>query len=319
MRDRPQVLLIGNGLNLAFNDGFSWNAMLKDIRCNSSEKLPKDPCEFDCPMPLKAIVYTNDNIEEAIKEFKKENNILFGEVNDDRKRQILQNILGIGFDDILTTNYSYELEIAGLNTRGIKETALKKISTHTNAVGQVDSKYLLHSYNKLKFNGFANRIWHIHGEARKPSSMILGHYYYANLLGRMTEYLSKNSNRYEHLYRSEKVLELRSWIDSFILGDVYILGFGFDLSEFDLWWLLNRKKRERAPHGRVYFFDTYDEKSDVRNELLKTLGVEIMDLGIRKPPENDSSRNEVYIDFYNKALERIKSIATENITTVVGG
>lgn len=319
MRDRPQVLLIGNGLNLAFNDGFSWNAMLKDIRCNPSEKLPKDPRKFDCPMPLKAIVYTNDNIEDAIKEFKNENTILFGEVNDDRKRQIFQNILGIGFDDILTTNYSYELEIAGLNTREIKETALIKISTHTNKVDRVEPKYLLHSYNELKSNGLVNRIWHIHGEARKTDSMILGHYYYANLLGRMTEYLSKNSKRYERLYRSEKVLELQSWIDSFILGDVYILGFGFDLSEFDLWWLLNRKKRERAPHGRVYFFDTYDEKSDVRNELLKTLGVEIMDLGIRKPPENDSSRNEVYIDFYNKALERIKSIATENITTVVGG
>ena len=36
------------------------------------------------------------------------------------------------------------------------------------------------------------------------------------------------------------------WLDSFVLGNVNILGLGMDFSELDLWWLLNRKKRESA-------------------------------------------------------------------------
>ena len=64
-------------------------------------------------------------------------------------------------------------------------------------------------------------------------------------------------------------------MDAFILGDVYILGFGFDLSEFDLWWLLNRKFNEKADHGHVYYLEPKSPVLDEKLELLKLLEVEV--------------------------------------------
>ena len=86
-------------------------------------------------------------------------------------------------------------------------------------------------------------IFHIHGEALKPDSVILGHYFYGTLLFSYDNYLTRRAP--QQCYRMEGG-HLLSWLDYFILGDVYTLGFGFDTAEIDLWWLLCRKKRERA-------------------------------------------------------------------------
>ena len=47
MFNRPQVLMIGNGLNLAYG-GVSWGDLLKDISVRTD--IPDD---LHCPMPLK--------------------------------------------------------------------------------------------------------------------------------------------------------------------------------------------------------------------------------------------------------------------------
>ena len=58
---RPQVILLGNGINLAFN-GVSWNDLLNSIAVEEY----KDK-KIDCPMPLKAILVTRDNIDKTLK------------------------------------------------------------------------------------------------------------------------------------------------------------------------------------------------------------------------------------------------------------
>ena len=77
-----------------------------------------------------------------------------------------------------------------------------------------------------------------------PNTVILGHYYYGNLLFCCDEYLTHRAPEQRYpLWPGHEELEALSWLDYFILGDVYSLGFGFDTSEMDLWWLLCRKKR----------------------------------------------------------------------------
>ena len=39
-------------------------------------------------------------------------------------------------------------------------------------------------------------------------------------------------------------MECQGWLDYFLMGDVHAVGFGFDLSEFDIWWAIERKSRE---------------------------------------------------------------------------
>ncbi|MBR1433065.1 AbiH family protein [Ruminococcus sp.] len=105
----------------------------------------------------------------------------------------------------------------------------------------------LHTYNSVLYGGKERRIWHIHGEARKPDSMILGHYYYGNL----TAKIKNESDRLDDAYRREGY-KCKSWMDLFILGDVYIIGTALDVSEIDLWWLINRKARETAAVERPF-------------------------------------------------------------------
>ena len=307
---RPQILLLGNGLNLAYG-GTSWSELLNKIKVR--DDIPK---KLDCPMPLQAVLYTNNDIKTAMENQKQK---LFGSLATEEQTDVLQNILTYSFDEILTTNYSYELEMAALGHSVDVERPIKKKAEHTQKVQRVETKYLLHTYNRAIFNGTQNRIWHIHGEARKPDSMILGHYYYANLLARMVKYTSDNANRYENDAKAGKDTEINSWLDAFILGDVYILGFTFDLSEFDLWWLLNRKMREKAPHGKVYFFEPYSGGFNEKTELLKLLDVEHIDCNIKKPDKNDPRKAEKYREFYDEALIIIKKMMTENKYSLVGG
>ena len=80
-----------------------------------------------------------------------------------------------------------------------------------------------------------------------------------------------------------------SWYLKFFKEDIYILGFGFDLSEQDLWWLLDfriRKikyeKNDLEITNKIYFFDldssdmASEGKCAARNALLRAFGVNII-------------------------------------------
>ena len=69
--------------------------------------------------------------------------------------------------------------------------------------------------------------------------------------------------------------EYKSWVDHFMLDDLYILGFGMDLSEADLWWLLCCKKRH-FPEKENFLFIPKKDLSDEKGLLLKTYGVNVI-------------------------------------------
>lgn len=294
----PQVLLLGNGINRAYEKtAISWGRLIKNVE--GEKEFPDD---LSLPMPLEVVLRTGDNIDKTLR---KECAKLHGCVDSKEMEQILQKILSMGFDHILTTNYSYELEAAAFSCPEISKYKITKCMQHTDEVTAAESRYLLHTYNYVKFQEHANRIWHIHGEARKPDSMILGHYYYGNLLYKYQEFLKKRGNCYYHNQRHQKEQEIKSWIDAFILGDVYILGFGLDFSEMDLWWLLNRKKREKAETGKVYYFAPEEEDFDVKTELLKVYDVQVEHMGYRQK-EMKETGNLAYRRFYQDAIKEIE-------------
>ncbi len=49
---------------------------------------------------------------------------------------------------------------------------------------------MLHTYNLPPAPGGDLPLFHVHGEARVPNTVILGHYYYGNLLFCCDEYLT---------------------------------------------------------------------------------------------------------------------------------
>lgn len=316
---RPQVLLLGNGINRAYADtAISWGRLLKSVE--KGRNLP-DELPVSVPMPLEAVLRTGDSIDETLKKRCAE---LYGRVDSPEMEAVLQRLLSMGFDDILTTNYSYELEAAAVSRPEISKYRITKSMRHTGEVSVAESRYLLYTYNELNYQGHTNRIWHIHGEARKPDSMILGHYYYGNLLYKYQELLKRRGNSYYNNQKAQKMQELGSWIDAFILGDVYILGFGMDFSEMDLWWLLNRKKRENAETGGVYYFAPAARSFDVKTELLRVYNVKVEHFGYLVPgPQKEGTgekeRQEklaesrrMYQSFYQDALDEIEGLMREN-------
>lgn len=290
---RPQILLLGNGINRAFNSD-SWDELLSSIN-KFGDKY--DVSKLRCPETLKAILVTGDKVDEALAKKKRQLSDL-GTEKPSGQIAMLRRLLDIGFDGILTTNYSYELETAALGT--VCENKLRRIQRHTDEVKRCEPRFMLHSYNSVTYNGVEQRIWHVHGEARKHDSMILGHYYYGTLLGKMLEIDKKRGNRYFFDHQAGKPPRIGAWTDAFILGDVYILGFGFGFAETDMWWLLNRKKREYAGvRGKTFFYELNPsgKKDCEKLDLLSLMNVKILPFTVE---------DRRWADAYSEAIDDIE-------------
>lgn len=292
----PQVLLLGNGLNRLGNS-VDWKELIKKIFSNKKADI-NDTALFDIPYPLLAVLATDGCVNNAINSHIE----LFAGLSKDELNRINEpicDLLSMGFDDILTTNYSYELEQAACPKITRDGNGCQKLMRHTSPVSRAEGRYLLHTYNEVQYNGRDNRIWHIHGEARKPSTIILGHYNYGALLRRMQEVIGSRENMQYCLEAQGKPPIMESWLDAFIMGDVYILGFGFDFSEFDLWWLLDRKQREKASHGTVRFYSP-SAGNEIKFMLLETYGVKTECFGFQKQKPD-------YAAFYKEAINDIRA------------
>lgn len=289
----PQVLLLGNGLNRAFG-GESWGKIIEEIWQNNKIKFND---VVSLPFPLQAIVGTDDKVETILAGKPKS---FYGLEDIGKLQSSICRLLNIKFDHILTTNYSYEIERVGNPSISQDGEKCKNIMKHTSACERSESKYLLHTYNSLVYEGYENKVWHIHGEMRKPSGVILGHYSYGRLLGKYMEEMKKAGNKYQNSQKNGKTCRIDSWLDAFILGDVYILGFGLDVSEMDLWWLINRKKREKAEHGKIVIYEpSYGQ--EIKESLLDTYGVKTNNLGYRTEVKGDD-----YAKFYEDAISDIQ-------------
>ena len=174
-----------------------------------------------------------------------------------------------------------------------------------------ETKYLLHTYNAVVREGREQKIWHIHGEARKPGSVILGHYLYGKLLQNYDKHFSARADMQRERQQKGEPPLLESWLDAFIMGDVYILGFGSYFSEWDFWWLLNRKKRERAHHGKTVLYAPKLAQKTVNHALLSVYGVEVRDMGFDEDTLSCAGkaydRSGFFRTFYQSAIKDMQN------------
>ena len=306
---RPQVLLLGNGVNRAFGGG-SWGQLIRDITCNDALR---EGCALHLPMPLRAILVTGDTVGARLREA---GDILYGKLGDPGHVEMLQRLLDLRFDHILTTNFSYELEQAAQPDLVLNDQKLRHMMRHTDGRRQAEAKYLFYTYGVVDWDGRLNKVWHIHGEGRKPDSMVLGHYSYASLLEKISAYVKAEEGRYRREQGRGEPVRIRSWADAFLFGDVYVLGFGFDVSEFDLWWLLDHKKRERAETGGTWFFAPSErlEEGQIneKEELLRVLGVEVRHCDSLRTGGDPLERSLGFRAFYERAMAEIEELMRKN-------
>lgn len=96
------------------------------------------------------------------------------------KDDLLEELVKINFDAIITTNYTYELEyqidrtfkpdVSGKNVYCIGRKPSKARDEWKNIKREFsDTRQLLHTFNRVSNDGKTIDIWHIHGEQRKKS------------------------------------------------------------------------------------------------------------------------------------------------------
>lgn len=193
---RPQVLFLGNGICRAFG-GMSWNGLLDKLK--EEAMYPDNANNYLLPMPLKAAMLTNNRLatkmRNVVKAHDKQNPKVDGydwssfvKVTPEMKAHLL-NLIGKRFDYVLTTNYSYELEAAIVGQDSLSASQIGKMM-HFHEVDHAQTRFLANTFNEAK----DVPVWHVHGEARKPDSMIIGSYYYGKLLRRCVERLDGSSD-----------------------------------------------------------------------------------------------------------------------------
>ena len=288
-RRRPKVLLLGNGLNRVYG-GTSWAGLLEKI--NRTSFTPEQVKSMPCPM--QAVLLSKDHVDISLQDLQRE--LTQCQVHPWLSEQI-QRLLALPFDCVLTPNFTYEVECAMIPDF-LRHP--QRYLHHTSAVPRAENGFMLHTYYSIPREQGDLPLFHIHGEARIPNTVILGHYYYGNLLFCCDEYLTHRApaQRYP-LWPGQEAMPALSWLDYLILGEVYSLGFGFDTSEMDLWWLLCRKKRERAPHGDLWFFEPERQSAQTKRALLEAYNAKCVSLGVKEPAAED------YKGFYELAVKEI--------------
>ena len=263
-------LLLGNGLN-RLSMPLSWHELLEQL---ASELGLAGRIAVDDRKPLSlhfeelcvrlADYDKTRNAEDAVK---KRIATLIQAFPVHRLHRDLANL----FQVILTTNYDFTIE--GALAGGLRErrTTLQ------------ESRYSLFR----RMNVGARSIWHIHGDADRPPSILLGYDHYAGYLQKIRNYLTDGvptDARIGH-FRSPlrsglhdfETNEIHSWVDYFLRDHLHVVGFGFDFTEIDLWWLLVHKRRRRVRTGKtfIYLVDTdgsVKEREKVKLSLFDSLG-----------------------------------------------
>lgn len=251
----PKVLFLGNGMLKLDNAGISWDELIQKIKTISGERNAAM-----LPMAMQPEAVCGVEVEEVQRKIAAEMTSL------EMVNPLLRELLSLPFDAVITTNYSYEIE----------ETLSGKKWSEYRRRQSLLIMYGSHNVNHNTFvcnivetkDGRCIPVFHVHGELGRKHSMILSYYSYANSLSRLVEYNKILGNHlYEKQMASEKIL-CHCWLDYFIMGDVVSVGFGLDLSEFDIWWALERKAREIAEHGRFIAYIDVSKSEETGKKLL---------------------------------------------------
>lgn len=242
------VLLLGNGINRAFQKG-SWDELLVEIESAEFNKVQRNALK-KLPYPLIPVICTENNVDESLDYISRK---LIEEQVSDEQANLYNRLIQNGHHAILTTNYTYDIEKSLCKGFVIKSKKGCKYRYNSGVGKASETEKMLYKYFFLDEN--YPTIWHIHGEAALPKTMILGAYGYVSISSAIRNYANNTLRRYKGCatYKSEFVPY--SWVDYFLMGNIDIVGFGLDISEIDLWWLIEYKKKHNFP-GEIVVYDT---------------------------------------------------------------
>lgn len=328
-KGRPQILLIGNGVERVYGS-VDWDELIKSIAVRKFDEETRDEIN-KLPFPVRYELlataenapasFSQDDIDAEERRMATVMKTLLPSRNtrerdkNENYNELFKKLPSLGVDHIFTTNYSYCPEEGYYPNKEFERDSVRKNFRFNNnpqkdKIGRprLEGRFRLHSGYLVKGsdeNAKEVGIWHIHGECGAPTSVILGHDKYGRLLKRIIS-VCDDEIKYKKIKRKHDTYEFRSWPELFLFGDIYVVGFGFAECEFDLWWLLRRKQREKYADGKVYFYE--HDRRDVpsaKQMLLAAHGVEIK-------YNEFSGKDGKFKEFYEQAFEDIRKMTVVN-------
>ena len=289
------TLFVGNGINYVDETAISWNDLLESISMEDTAVISET-----LGMTLR-FEYIDAVSDENSKEIK----IMVAEKTAEKSKTILRRrnsmhrqLMQLPINSIITSNYEYSLEL----------------SMDKNFLPMKSTKETLYSFYR-KQHVAGKDIYHIHGECRYPNSICLGFEHYAGILEKMRGKLVKNTkspdnvNKRFHLYDVLNGLEVPddAWYYSFFMNDIVFLGFGFDQSEEDIWWLITYRRRlkEQYPalvQNKVIYLDTTPDSKRKKVDESKEKVLQAMDVKIEK------LYGKTYLEKYKSAIAFLKDL-----------
>lgn len=263
---RPRVLLVGNGINRAYNTCKSAEELIKAALSRGKTVISYDLIRY-LPFPMQIIAATGNDVKSEMKEILKEmRNISVP----DEQRVFIKKLLSCGFDAILTTNYSAEIEKAVFGNEWSPRYA------YTDQKENPRTHFCNYRYTPLPLDKPAS-LWHIHGIANNADTTVIGNYYYGKLLSLVSNYAGRLIGDLKRCEAKDGIYQPKSWIDYFLLGDVYVMGFKMDFTESDIWWLLDYKSQHSAElfDAKTVIFEP--NLSPDKIVMLKTYRCEVRD------------------------------------------
>ncbi len=293
----PNILILGNGINLGdwAEKKDSWDDLIRDMADESYKGKMEEIKERGVPYPLRPVIVTGDHIDVRLEDKAAS---LMPHGLGPKHSDFIRMFTDLPFDAILTTNYTYEIEQAILPgfSCAFKRTSKYRKTSYDGR--KPEEQFGIYKYFCLPEKNRSSFVWHIHGEAARPNSMVLGHYYYGNLLSVIQQHISTILSRLSICEKRNIPFQPKSWIDYFMLGNVYIAGFGMDFAEMDIWWMVNCKVRRFAEHGKIVFYEPKCKDADnrLKCELAKAYRMEMPDLGF----------DEDYLKYYRNVVKDIR-------------
>ncbi len=281
----PSVLLVGNGV-LRLGKCISWNDLLQKIASPTDKTMHLKYV----PMAMQPECLCGVDVDEVQRRIAQE----ITESEPDQS-DYLKRLVSLPFDAILTTNYTYEIEQTLTGNKWDNQTRKKSFFALDGNTHVRNNTCICNIVNTKE--GRTVPVFHIHGEKFRKHSMILSYYSYANAVSRLILFNKQRGNIYQEKQQANEKLSCLSWLDFFLLGNVYSVGFGFDTSEFDIWWAIERKAREIAQKGILYAYMIEEKECEIRQEAL----FHAMKVYVKKIIAKNG-----YLDAYEQVLINIK-------------
>lgn len=252
----PKALFVGNGINRVSRNAISWGELLDklskkfEIDIDLSNELKPFPLAFE---EMIHHAWGEDSFEQKLRNLKVNISELLLKASNEFDFSFHQQLMQSGINEIITTNYDYNLELS------VRPDFLQEKKEL--AINRQESKLSL--YRGYNLDGV--KVRHIHGELLHnraitdtktnypQESIMIGFEHYSDYYHKIQTSIKGPKSKYKEgiLQRITSEKESKIWMDLFFTHNLYFLGFSLDFSETHLWWLL--MEREEVIRNYAFF------------------------------------------------------------------